>query len=50
MDLLAAKDQSKNCITPNQGKRAKLLMINTFIPNVDSLYIPLFNTAALKGG
>lgn len=49
MDLLAAKDQSTNYLTPSQGKRAKLLAINTFIPNVNPLYIPLFNTTALKG-
>lgn len=49
-DLPAAKDQSTNYITPSQGKRGKLLAINTFIPNVNLLYIPLFNTAALKRG
>lgn len=50
MDLLTAKDQSTNYITPSQGKRVKLLARKTFIPNVDPLYMPLFNTAALKGG
>lgn len=50
MDLPSAKDQSTNYITPSQGKQVKLLAINIFIPNVNPLYIPLFNTAALNGG
>lgn len=48
MGLLPAKDPSTKSITPDQGKRVKLLAINTFTPNVDPLYIPLFNTAALN--
>lgn len=50
MDLLAAKDQNAKYITPSQGKRVKLLAINTFIPNADPSDIPLFNTVAVKGG
>lgn len=50
MELLPAKDLSTKSITPNQGKRVQLLAINTFIPNVEPLHIPLFNTATLNRG